>query len=91
MLSGTQFVPLSDSDYWVNIKHSEKPIVVLFYGNHDEHSRRLATLARYLAQAFYDSVAFFSYPVNTSTHAGHDYLARLKKIGSQKSIGHPVL
>jgi hypothetical protein len=43
MLSGTQFVPLSDSDYWVNIKHSQKPIVVLFYGNHDEHSRRLAT------------------------------------------------
>ncbi len=79
ILSGTHFVPLSDGDYWVNIRHCQKPVVVLFYANHDERSRRLATLARYLAQEFGNSIAFFSYPVNTGARAGHDYLARLKK------------
>jgi hypothetical protein len=77
ILSGAPIGRVSDATYWQTIQGSPKPVVVMFYANTDQRSRHLATLVRYLALEFSETVAFYGYPVA----AGATALAALHKYG----------
>jgi hypothetical protein len=77
ILAGAPIGRVSDATYWQTVQGSPKPVVVMFYANTDQRSRHLATLVRYLALEFSETVAFYGYPVP----AGATALAALHKYG----------
>ena len=79
IFAGAPIGRVSDADYWQTVQGSPKPVVVVFYANHEERSRHLATLIRYLALEFNGSVAFYGYPVTAGATVEHGALAALKK------------
>ena len=45
-------------NYWSNVHGRNKPLVVLFYSNHDRSSQRLATLIKYVAPHYTNKLSF---------------------------------
>ncbi len=85
IFSGTPVGRVSDADYWKTVRGSTRPVVVVFYANHDERSRNLATLARYLAFEFNEVVAFYGYRVTESAKVeSHAVEALQKRYGVRK-------
>src|SRR5258706_1996506 len=79
ILAGAPIGRISAADYWKTVRGSPKPVVVVFYANQDQRSRYLATLVRYLALEFGDTVAFYGYPVTAGATIEPNALAALKK------------
>ena len=79
ILSGAPIGRVSDATYWKTVQSSPKPVVVVFYANQDQQSRHLATLVRYLALEFSESVVFYGYPVTAGASVEHNALAALQK------------
>ena len=86
ILSGAPVGRVSDATYWKTVRGSPKPVVVVFYANHDQQSRHLATLVRYLALEFSESVAFYGYPVTAGATVEHNALAALQKRYGVKKV-----
>jgi len=79
ILSGAPVARISAAAYWKTVRGSPKPVVVVFYANQDQQSRHLATLVRYLALEFSESVVFYGYPVTAGATADQNALAALRK------------
>ena len=79
ILSGAPIGRVSDATYWKTVQGSPKPVVVVFYANQDQQSRHLATLVRYLALEFSESVVFYGYPVTAGASVEHNALAAIRK------------
>ena len=59
---------------------------MVFYANQDQRSRHLATLVRYLALEFSETVVFYGYPVTAGASVEHNALAALKKRYGVKQV-----
>jgi hypothetical protein len=70
---------ISDTDYRKLVLDSPRPVVVVFYASHDEKSRNLATLARYLALEFSQVITFYGYRVAAGATAGREVVEALQK------------
>jgi hypothetical protein len=81
ILSGAPVGRVSEATYWQTVQGSPKPVVVMFYANQDQRSRHLATLVRYLALEFSQTVAFYGYPVAAGATVEGNALAALGKYG----------
>jgi hypothetical protein len=79
IFAGAPIGRVTDADYWKVVRGSPKPVVVIFYTNHGQQSRHLATLARYLAREFNPDVVFYGYQVTEGTTVEHNTLAALQK------------
>jgi hypothetical protein len=86
IFAGVPIGPVSDTDYWKTVRGSAKPVVVIFYANHDERSRNLATLARYLALEFGEVVGFYGYRITAGSTPEPAALARVDKQYGVKKI-----
>jgi hypothetical protein len=81
ILSGAPVGQISEATYWQTVQGSPKPVVVMFYANQEQRSRHLATLVRYLALEFSETVVFYGYPVAAGTTVEPHALAALRKYG----------
>ena len=79
ILSGAPVARISAPAYWKSVRGSPKPVVVVFYANQDQQSRHLATLVRYLALEFSESVVFYGYSVTAGATVDQNALAALRK------------
>ena len=79
IFSGAPIGRVSDATYWKTVQGSPKPVVVVFYANQDQQSRHLATLVRYLALEFGETIVFYGYPVTAGATVDRNALAALKK------------
>lgn len=79
IFSGAPIGRVSDTTYWKTVQGSPKPVVVVFYANQDQQSRHLATLVRYLALEFSESIVFYGYPVTAGTTTDSKALAAIRK------------
>ena len=86
ILSGAPIGRVSAATYWKTVRGSPKPVVVVFYANQDQRSRHLATLVRYLALEFSETVVFYGYPVTAGASVEHNALAALKKRYGVKQV-----
>jgi hypothetical protein len=86
IFSGVPIGRVTDADYWKTVRGSPKPVVVIFYANHDERSRNLATLARYLALEFHEVVGFYGYRIAAGAAPEPAALARVDKQYGVKKI-----
>src|SRR5689334_10743335 len=78
IFAGAPVGRLTAADYWKTVRGSSKPVVVVFYANHDARSRNLATLIRQLALEFGNQIAFYGYPLTGATAGERSELPRLK-------------
>jgi hypothetical protein len=86
ILSGAPVGRISDATYWKTVRGSPKPVVVVFYANHDQQSQHLATLLRYVALEFSDAIVFYGYPVTAGATVERNALAALQKRYGVKKV-----
>jgi hypothetical protein len=86
IFAGAPIGRVSDATYWKTVQSSPKPVVVVFYANHDQQSQHLATLARYLAFEFSGAVVFYGYPVTAGATVEKNALAALQKRYGVKKV-----
>ena len=86
ILEGVPVGRVTDQDYQKAVNDSPRPVVVIFYASHDEKSRHLATLARYLALEFSQVITFLGYRVTAGTTVGRETLTALQKQYGVKQV-----
>jgi Thioredoxin len=86
ILEGAPVGRVSDEDYRKAVNDSPRPVVVIFYANHDEKSRHLATLARYLALEFSQVITFYGYRVTAGAKVERETLGMLQKRYGVKQV-----
>jgi hypothetical protein len=86
ILSGAPVGRISDATYWKTVRGSPKPVVVVFYANHDQQSQHLATLLRYVALEFSGAIVFYGYPVTAGATVERNALATLQKRYGVKKV-----
>ncbi|MGH7359435.1 MAG: thioredoxin family protein [Candidatus Rokuibacteriota bacterium] len=79
ILHGTPIAGITDADYRPKVDGSRRPVIVVFYAEHDEKSRNLATLARYLAQDFSGKIGFYAYRASDAAAVDRSTSERLAK------------
>ena len=58
ILENSPVVDISLENYWNNVRGRKKPLVVFFYSNNDEPSKRVATLIKYISPDYTNNIAF---------------------------------
>ena len=79
IFAGAPIGRVSDADYEKAVTGSSRPVVVVFYANHDERSRNLATLARYLALEFNQAITFYGYRASGGSTVDRAHLGALER------------
>lgn len=79
ILQGTPIQRIAHSEYRKRIQESKKPVVVIFYTNHDRKSQNLATLIRYLSLDLHHKISFFAFKVSEKDPPGDELISRLKQ------------
>ena len=86
ILSGAPVARISAAAFWKTVRGSPKPVVVVFYANHDQQSQHLATLLRYVALEFSGAIVFYGYPVTAGATVERNALAALQKRYGVKKV-----
>jgi len=58
ILENSPVLDISLENYWSNVRGRKKPLVVFFYSNNDESSKRVATLIKYISPDYTKNIAF---------------------------------
>lgn len=80
ILDGAPVQPIDDQSYRRVLQGRIKPVLVMFYANHGQDSRNLATLVRFLAQKYQKAIDFYAYPVTSQSAAAKTEIDRLERL-----------
>ena len=79
MLKDRPIKRISINDYWQSIKTQNKPIIVFFYANNDNESKRVATLLYFLSSEFNEKIDFAVVEVSGDKKPNSSLQASLKR------------